>query len=336
MAQTNRQWILRRRPIGDVSDDDLVLETGTVPKPGDGEIILRTRYLSMDPANRPWMNETPTYMDPVPLNGPMLGLVLGEVVASASKKFKVGAPAMGLGSWSDYCQVKAADFDAVPNLPGISEKDVFGIFMIVGPTAYFGIHDICTPKADETLVVSAAAGAVGSIAGQLGKARGARVVGIAGGAEKCRRVVEEFHMDAAIDYKSEDVAERLAVLCPNGIDCLFDNVGGPILDAVLGRINDFGRVAQCGTISMYNAQQPVPGPYNYANVVLRRIKIQGFIVLDHRERYPEAHQELVRLRKAGKLHWSVHEDEGLKNALTVFRKLYSGGNQGKLLLKVAA
>lgn len=335
MPETNRQWILRQRPEGEVSDDDLVLETGAVPEPGEGQMVVRTRLISMDPANRAWMNETPTYMDPVPLNGPMLGLMMGEVVASRSDKFAPGEQVMGLGSWSEYCLVDAAGFNAVPEVPGIPEQDVFGIFLLVGPTAYFGMHDICAPKAGETLVVSAAAGAVGSVAGQLGKAWGMRVIGIAGGADKCRRVVSDYGMDAAIDYKNEDVAARLATLCPDGIDCCFDNVGGEILDAVLGQMNDFGRIAQCGAISMYNAARPVPGPYNYMNIVIRRLKIQGFIVLDHADRYPEAHAELARLRQQGKLAWHFDEEQGLENALDAFRKLYSGANTGKVLLKVA-
>lgn len=335
MTEQNRQWILRQRPVGDVSDNDLVLETGDMPSADEGEIVVRTRLLSMDPANRAWMNETPSYMDPVPLNGPMLGMALGEVTESRSDQFSVGDTVMGLGSWSEYCKRPAAAFQPVPTLPGLSEQEVFGMLLVVGPTAYFGVHDICAPKPGETLVISGAAGAVGSIAGQLGKAWGARVVGIAGGAEKCRRVTEEYGMDAAIDYKAENVNARLGELCPDGIDCYFDNVGGDILDAVLGRMNDFARVAQCGAISMYNADKPVPGPYNYINIVMRRIKIQGFIVLDHMDRYPEAFEVLAGLRNDGKLHWDFDLDEGLDNALTAFRKLYSGDNTGKMLLKVA-
>ena len=330
----NRQWILKSRPVGDVSDSDLTFETGTVPSPADGEIVLRTRMISMDPANRAWMNETPTYIDPVPLNGPMLGLVMGEVVASASDKFAVGDKVMGLGNWCDYCKVEAAGFNPVPDVPGVSETEVFGIFAMIGPTAYFGMHDICAPAAGETVVVSGAAGAVGSIAGQLAKAQGARVVGIAGGATKCGFVTDDFGMDAAIDYKSEDVGERLDALCPDGIDAYFDNVGGEILDAVLARMNNFGRIAQCGAISMYNADRPQPGPYNYLNIIMRRLKVQGFIVTDYHKRFGEAHQALAELRAAGKMNWKFHEERGLENALDAFRKLYSGDNYGKLLLHV--
>lgn len=331
----NKQWIFKQRPVGDVSDDDIVLETHEIPKPEQGQIIVRTHYISLDPANRAWMNEQATYMPPVPIGGPMLGLVMGEVTDSASDKFKVGDKVMGLGSWSEYCQVDAAGFNAVPEIPGISERDVFGIFMLVGPTAFVGMEDICEPKQGETVVVSGAAGAVGSLAGQLAKAHGCRVIGIAGGDKKCALLTDEYNMDAAIDYKNEDVGARLDELCPDGIDAFFDNVGGEILDAVLARMNDFGRIAQCGAISMYNASKPVPGPYNYMNVVIRRLKIQGFIVMDHADRFPPAYEKLATLHHEGKMNWKFHEDEGLENTLDAFRKLYSGSNYGKLLLKVA-
>lgn len=333
MAQ-NKQWIFKQRPTGDVSDEDIVLETSEIPVAEDGEIVVRTQYISLDPANRAWMNETPTYMDPVPLGGPMLGLVMGEVTDSGSEKFKPGDKVTGLGSWSEYCKVSATAFNPAPEVPGIDERDIFGIFTIVGPTAYFGIEDICAPKPGETMVVSGAAGAVGSIAGQMGKAHGCRVIGIAGGAKKCGYITDNYGMDAAIDYKNEDVAARLAELCPDGIDSFFDNVGGAILGHVLARMNNFGRIAQCGAISMYNAAGPVPGPYNYMNVVVRRLKIQGFVITDYVERYPEAYKKLAELRHAGKVEWKLEQDAGIENVLSAFRKLYSGGNEGKLLLKV--
>lgn len=330
----NQQWILKQRPRGDVSNADLVLETSPMPQVAVGELVVRTHYVSLDPANRAWMNETPTYMDPVPLGGPMFGMVMGEVTESGSGRFSAGDQVMGLGSWSRYCKVDASQMSAVPELPGIAANEMFGMFAIVGPTAYFGIEDVCTPNAGETVVISAAAGAVGSIAGQLAKARGCRVVGVAGGPKKCGFITDDFGMDAAIDYKSESVEERLRALCPDGIDCFFDNVGGDILGAVLGRMNDFGRIAQCGAISMYNEDKPQPGPHNYMNVVVRRLKIQGFVVTDFIKRYPEAYKVLASLRQQGELNWKLHEESGFENLLDAFRKLYSGGNEGKLLLRV--
>lgn len=331
----NKQWMFKSRPKGDISDSDVVFETHDIPTPDDGEIIVRTTYISLDPANRAWMNEQPSYMDPIPLNSPMWGLMMGEVTESASDKFKVGDKVMGLGTWSEYCKVAAKGFEAVPEVPGISEKEVFGILMLVGPTAFVGVEDICEPKKGETMVVSGAAGAVGSIAGQLGKAHGCRVIGIAGGVEKCRMLTEDYGMDAAIDYKNEDVGARLDELCPDGIDTFFDNVAGKILDEVMGRMNNFGRIAQSGAISMYNASKPQPGPYNYMNIVIRRLTIKGFIVMDHVDRYPAAYEKIASLHQAGKMNWKFHEDEGLENALDALRKLYSGDNYGKLLLKVA-
>ncbi|MDN5938192.1 MAG: NADP-dependent oxidoreductase [Salinisphaera sp.] len=330
----NLQWILKQRPQGNVSDDDIVLERNPAPTASDGELVLRTEYISLDPANRAWMNETATYMEPVALDGPMAGLMMGEVVESGSDQFAVGDRVMGLGSWSRFCQVQAQAFSKVPEVPGLDAREVFAFLMIVGPTAYFGINDICAPKAGETVVVSGAAGAVGSIAGQLAKARGCCVVGIAGGSRKCRLIVDDYGFDAAIDYRGENVAKRLADLCPDGIDCFFDNVGGDILSAVLGQVNDFARIAQCGAISTYNDEKPQPGPYNYVNVVIRRVKIQGFIVMDFMDRYPEAYGALAQLRAQGGLKWKIHEEQGLENMLNVFRKLFSGENEGKLLLKV--
>jgi len=336
VSESNRQWILKKRPEGAVRDSDIVLETGAIPKPAEGEIVIRTLWLSLDPANRAWMNETPTYMDPVPVGGPMYGLAMGEVVESASDRFSLGDRVVGLGRWAEYAAVPADAFQPLPDMPGIPGRDVFGVFYLVGPTAYFGIHDICEPRAGETVVVSGAAGAVGSIAGQLAKAAGARVIGIAGGEQKCGWVTDNYGIDGAIDYKNEDVGERLDALCPEGVDCFFDNVGGSILDEVLGRMNNFGRVAQCGAISMYNADAPQPGPYNYLNIVVRRIKIQGFIVLDHIDRYPEAYEHMAGLRSQGKLNWKLEEDEGIESLLSAFRKLFSGENAGKMMVRVAA
>ncbi|MES1943532.1 alcohol dehydrogenase zinc-binding domain-containing protein [Salinisphaera sp. PC39] len=334
MTQTNRQWLLARRPRGAVSDDDFKFEHGEVPTPADGEVVVRTRYISMDPTNRAWMNEQPTYMEPIPLGAPMRAFVMGEVVASASDKFAEGDKVTGIGGWCDYFKAPAGTLSRLPAIPGITGKEVFGIYSIVGPTAYFGMHDIGRPKIGETLVVSGAAGAVGSLAGQFGKFYGCRVIGIAGGREKCGWVVNDFGMDAAIDYKSEDVAARLDELCPDGIDIYFDNVGGDILDAALARMNVYGRIVQCGAISMYNAEGPTPGPSNYLNIVIRRLTVQGFVILDYFDRYPEAYRALTTLRKQGRLEWKFDEFEGLDNALDALRSLFTGGNTGKVILEV--
>ncbi len=333
--ERNRQWIFKSRPSGTLSGRELALEESDIPTAGKGQIVVRTQYLSLDPANRLWMNEDPVYMPPMALNVPMQGLITGVVVDSGSEKFKAGDRVFGLGTWSDYSRAGAALFELAPTLPGISAKDTFGIFYIAAPTAYFGVREICKPKPGETMVVSGAAGAVGSIAGQLGKAWGCRVIGIAGGREKCELLTGAYGMDAAIDYKNEDIGARLSALCPQGIDSFFDNVGGEALDAVLVRMNNFGRIAQCGAVSAYNDGAKSAGPANYAQIVYRRLTVQGFIVFDYRERYPEAYAELTRLHDAGKLAWRLHEEQGLENAFSVLRKLYSGENFGKLMLKVS-
>jgi NADPH-dependent curcumin reductase CurA len=334
-AQTNRQWILNRRPEGEIKDDDLVLKESPVPKPGEGEVLVRTTYLSLDPTNRIWMSDMDQYMDPVGVGDAMRGVSSGEVVESRSAAFKPGDKVMTLGSWSDYYTAPAAALQAAPKMPGLDFRDIFGIFYLVGPTAYFGLVDIGAPKIGETLVVSTAAGAVGSVVGQLGKSLGCRVVGIAGGRKKCDWVTGELGFDAAIDYKSEDVAAALKKHCPGGIDIYFDNVGGEILDAVLGQMNLFGRVIECGLISMYNATEAVSGPSNYPRILMKRLKIQGFIVIDYLARYPEAFRALYTLYAQGKLKWSLHEVEGLENAAKAVRLLYTGGNTGKLLVKVS-
>jgi NADPH-dependent curcumin reductase CurA len=334
-SKMNRQWILNRRPEGEIKDDDLVLKESPIPKPGEGEVLVRTTFLSLDPTNRIWMSDMDQYMDPVRIGDPMRGVSSGEVVESRSAAFKPGDKVMTLGSWSDYYTAPAAALQLAPSISGLDFRDVFGIFYLVGPTAYFGLVDIGAPKIGETLVVSTAAGAVGSIVGQLGKALGCRVVGIAGGPKKCAWITGELGFDAAIDYKSQNVAEALRQLCPGGIDVYFDNVGGGILNDVMGQMNLFGRIIECGLISMYNATGTVHGPDNYARILMKRLKIQGFIVIDYLARYPEAFRALAALHAQGKLKWALHEVAGLENAAKAVKLLYDGGNTGKLLVKVS-
>jgi len=331
----NRQWILHRRPAGAIADGDLVLREAPIPRPGDAEVLMRTLYLSLDPTNRIWMSDREQYMEPVRLGNPMRGVALGAVVESRSAAFKAGDRVMTLGTWSDYSCASATTCLPVPQVPGLSAKDVFGIYFVVGPTAYFGLLDIGAPKKGETVVVSAAAGAVGSIAGQIARSLGCRVVGIAGGASKCRWLTEELGFDAAIDYKSDDVESALRAHCPMGIDVYFDNVGGEMLDTALGQMNRFGRIVQCGMISLYNVEGPWGGPRRYSNILMKRLKIQGFIVLDFLPRYAEAYAALTDLYTRGQLKWRFHEVERLEQADKAVRLLYDGGNTGKLLVKVA-
>lgn len=332
---TNRQWILARRPVGDIRDGDLVFRQDPIPKPAKGEVVIRTEWLSLDPTNRLWMSDADQYMPPVAVGAPMRGFIVGKVVDSGAEAFPVGAYAMGIGSWSEYACTPAAMLSPVPEVKGISRKDVFGQYAIVAPTAYFGLLEIGAPKIGETLVVSGAAGAVGCIAVQLGKAWGCKVVGIAGGKEKCDWVRGELGADAVIDYKKEDVAERLKALCPEGLDIYFDNVGGQTLNTVMGQMNLFGRIIQCGMISSYNNKGGYDVPANYPLILMHRLRVQGFIVIDYAARYPEAIRALTKLHLEGRMKWRYHEVDGLENAEKSVRLLYSGGNHGKLMVKVA-
>jgi len=334
MAIKNRQWILARRPVGEIRDGDFLLKTTSLPVVGPGELLVRTHYLSLDPTNRIWMSDIDQYMEPVLLEAPMRGIVSGEVVGSGVPAFKLGDTVMGLGSWSDYCHGPAGNFSPMPTYPGLSPKDVFGQLCVVAPTAYFGLVDIGEPKVGETLVVSGAAGAVGSIVGQLGKALGCRVVGIAGGREKCRWIVDELGFDIALDYKAGGLEAALRQACPQGVDIYFDNVGGETLNTVMGLTNLYGRIIECGLISTYNADCKVAGPSNYARIVMKRLKVQGFIVLDYAARYPEAYRAFTQLHAQGRMKWRCHELVGLEAAAEAVRLLYRGQNNGKLLIKV--
>ena len=334
MTEVNRVWRLRKRPVGEMTDDVLSFAEEALPVPGEGECLFRLNYLSLDPTNRVWMSEIDQYMPPVELGAPMRGVVCGTVVESRSPAFKVGDVVSGLGVWADYQIGSPATVRPMGPTGPIPIVDAFGTFAVVGPTAYFGLLDLGEPKPGETVVVSAAAGAVGSIVGQIAKLKGCRAVGIAGSDEKCRWLVDELGFDAAINYRTEDLPAALARTCPQGIDVYFDNVGGSILDACLRRMNLNGRIPTCGLISSYNATAPVPGPYNYDMMLMQRLRIQGFIVMDYANRYPEAIQALAGWMAAGKI--KVRQDvvDGLEHALTALKKLFTGANTGKLMIRV--
>lgn len=331
----NRQWILERRPVGDIRDGDLVFKTNPMPIPKKGEVVVKTEWLSQFPTHRIWMSDIVQYMPPVPLGAPMRGIVSGRVIQSESELLSVGAYVMGVGSWSDYSCEPAASFSPIPVFPGISNKDMFGQLTIIGATAYIGLLDYGRPKIGETLVVSGAAGAVGSIAGQLGKVMGCKVIGIAGGKDKCDWLTRELGFDHAIDYKNSDAGSRLKEVCPQGVDVFFDNIGGKILDTLLADMNVFGRIVQCGLMSTYTNDCKDDGPANYSMVMMKRLKIAGFIVLDHPDRYPEAIRAIATLHNQGRVKWRYHDVEGLENADQSARMLFTGKNHGKVMLKVA-
>jgi NADPH-dependent curcumin reductase CurA len=265
----------------------------------------------------------------------MRGFVVGKVVETTVEQFAVGSYVMGIGSWSDYSCAPAAQFFPMFDVPGASPKDILGYYYHIAPTAYFGLLDIGQPKIGETLVVSTAAGAVGSIASQLGKIWGCRVIGIAGGKRKCDWLTGELGLDGAIDYKSENLEQRLRELCPNGVDIFFDNVGGSQLNTVLGQMNLHGRMVLCGGISAYNKDGRDETPGNYVRLIVQRIRAEGFVVLDYLARYPEALRAIAILHAAGRLKWRYHDVERLEDADVACMELYKGLNYGKVMVKVA-
>ncbi|MFZ4166653.1 NADP-dependent oxidoreductase [Brevundimonas sp. NPDC058933] len=335
MSLRNRQWVLRQRPKGLIQDGDLELVETPVPDLKEAEVLVRTLYLSLDPTNRTWMNDSEGYLPPVGLGEVMRGLTLGVVEQSKSDRFKAGDIVTPLsGGWADYAVVHEQGLRPVHRAPGLPLTANLSVLGMTGLTAYFGVTDVLKAKPGETLVISAAAGAVGSIAGQVAKQRGAHVIGIAGGAEKCRWLTDELGFDAAIDYKNEDVGEALDRLAPNGVDLNFENVGGDIMIAVWNRLNVHARMAVCGLISSYNATRMPPSP-NFSRIITHRLNVQGFLVLDYAPRAREMVEEMGPWLADGRVKWKVHVDDGLEGAVTSLNRLFTGDHDGKLLVRVS-
>jgi NADPH-dependent curcumin reductase CurA len=331
----NRQWLLARRPEGLVQAEDFRWAEVTVPEPGEGEILVRNLYLSCDPTQRSWMAGD-TYLPKVKIGEVMRSFAAGQVVKSRSEAFPVGQIVQGSFGWQDYVATgPGAPASPVPIPGGVPIETALSVLGLTGITAYFGLLEIGRPRAGETVVVSGAAGATGSAAAQIAKIKGCRAVGIAGGAEKCRYLIEELGLDAAIDYKSEDVGRRLRRTCRQGIDVFFDNVGGEVLDAALGNLAMRGRVVLCGAISRYNDAAPAPGPRNYLSLLVQRGRMEGFIVLDFMPRAGEAVAELARWLRDGKLKDRVDVQHGLENAPAALARVFRGENRGKQLVKIA-
>ena len=314
------------------SDWDFTQEP--VPEPGEGEVLVRTRFLSLDPAMRGWMNEGRSYVPPVGIGEVMRALGAGEVVASRHPKLSVGDQVTGLLGVQEYA---LAQGDAVTTVDErLAPLPVYlGVLGMPGMTAYFGLLDVGRPVQGNTVVVSGAAGAVGGVVGQIAKIKGGRAVGIAGGTEKCRHVVEDLGFDAAIDYKSEDVAGALRRHCPDGVDVYFDNVGGEILNAALARLARNARVVLCGAISQYNATGAITGPSNYMSLLVNRASMTGFLVSDYAARFAEAAQEMGGWIAAGKLKSFEDVADGLETFPDTLLRLFNGENTGKLVLRVA-
>jgi len=334
----NRQFRLKTRPVERVSADNFDFTEESIPELGQGEVLVHTVYLSLDPTNRIWMSDMDQYMPPVKIGEVMRGLGIGKVEKSNNDRFKVGDYVSGLLGWQDYFHASekdAAMLVKLPNIPGVPLEVFGGAAGMTGLTAYFGLFEVGNPQHGETLVVSAAAGAVGSIVGQIGKLTGLRVVGIAGGDEKCNWLKNELNFDAAIDYKNPKWKEQLAAATPDGIDINFENVGGEIMEEVYSRMNLFGRIVLCGLISGYNDKDDSKSRISLVNALMKRVKIQGFIVMDFAAKNEEATTQLATWIAAGKIKHRETIVDGLENAPEALNKLFDGGNVGKLLIKVS-
>ena len=333
-ATVNRQFKLAQRPVGMVKRSDFEFVEAPVRDPDEGEILIKILFLSLDPAMRGWMNEGKSYIPPVGLGEVMRAGAAGIVVASKHPSFAVGDHVVGALGVQEYAISNGKRLTKVD--PKVAPLPVYlGTLGMPGMTAYFGILEVGQLKDGETVVVSGAAGAVGQVVGQIAKIKGCHVVGIAGGADKCRYITDELGFDAAIDYKAEDVKEALKRHCPNGIDVYFDNVGGDILDAALSRLAMHARIVICGAISQYNNTEPVKGPSNYLSLLVNRASMKGMVVFDFAARYGEAVKEMAGWMKQGKLKSREDIAEGIENFPETLLKLFKGENTGKLVLKVA-
>jgi NADPH-dependent curcumin reductase CurA len=328
----NKRVVLASRPKGWVSEDNFRIESAPVPRPREGEVLVRNLWLSLDPYMRGRMNDVKSYAAKQELDQVMIGGTVGEVIESKNPKFAAGDKVLGTLGWQQY---------DVSDGKGLSKVDAsrvplsayLGVLGMPGVTAWVGLLDICQPKSGETVVVSAASGAVGSVVGQIAKIKGCRAVGIAGGKAKCDYVVKELGFDACVDYKAGDVGDGLKAAVPAGIDCYFENVGGEILDAALRRMNPFSRIAVCGLISQYNATEPY-GVKTVQSILTNRIKVQGFIVSDRMELWPKALADLAGWLASGKIKYRETVTEGLENAPRAFIGLLKGENFGKQLVKL--
>jgi NADPH-dependent curcumin reductase CurA len=332
----NRQWRLAERPTGVVEERNFRWTEEPVPElRGDGQILVRNLYLSCDPTQRGWISRD-TYLPAVAIGDVVRSSAVGTVVKSTSAALKEGDLVQGLFGWQDYAVVRADGPPAARTLlPGVPIELQMSALGGTGLTAYFGLLDVGRPQPGETVLVSGAAGATGSVVGQIARIKGCRAIGIAGGKDKCQWLVDVARFDAAIDYKSEDVASKLRELCPKGIDIYFDNVGGELLDVALAQLAMRGRIVICGAIATYNDAQPRPGPKNYLNLIVKRGRMEGFLVFDYLARAPEAVMQLFGWIQENKLVDRVDVQQGLENAPRALRRLFLGENQGKQLVKIA-
>lgn len=333
VATTNRQFRLASRPVGLPKPSDWNLVEEPVAQPDDGQFLVALRYISLDPAMRGWMNEGRSYVPPVAIGDVMRAYGLGEVVASRNDSFPAGAHVVGVFGMQEFALSDGTGALRVdPSLAPLPKY--LSMLGMPGLTAYFGLLDIGKPEQGQTVVVSAAAGAVGQVVGQIAKIKGCRAVGIAGGPEKCRFVVDELGFDAVVDYKNEDVRDALRAHCPDRIDVYFDNVGGDILDAALTLLARHARIVICGAISQYNEQAARRGPANYMSLLVDRARMEGFLVFDFFSRYPEAIRDMAQWIAEGRLRSREDVVEGFEHFPNALVRLFTGENFGKLMLSV--
>ncbi len=330
----NKQLILKQRPIGSPTADTWELQTNEIPEPNEGEVVVQTHYVSLDPAMRGWMNDAKSYIPPVALDDVMRAGTIGEVIkVNNHPKFKKGDILTGWGGVQQYfCTDGKGHFKVDTSLAPMTKY--IGALGMPGMTAYFGITEVGKIKEGDRVLVSGAAGAVGSVVGQIAKIKGCTVVGIAGGPEKCKYVVEKLGFDGCIDYKNENIHAGIKQHCPKGIDVYFDNVGGEILDAALARLRMHARVVICGAISQYNNKEAIVGPKNYLSLLVNRATMQGMVVMDYADRYKEAGMQMGMWMMQGKLKTEEDVYEGIENFHETYQRLFNGNKRGKLVLKV--
>ena len=326
----NRRITLAHRPDGEVTADCFASDEVDVPEPGPGEALVKVGWLSIDPTIRGWM-AMDTYLPAIEIGEPIRSGGLGEVIASNNDEYPVGSTLFGMTGWQEYA-VMGPGSNPIPD--GIDPTAALSVFGVTGLTAYFGLLDVGRPVAGETVLVSGAAGATGSVVGQIAKIKGCRVVGIAGSDEKCAWLTDELGFDAAINYRTEQVGAAIRATCPKGVDVFFDNVGGDILEAAIGNLALRGRVVLCGAIATYNDTAPRPGPDNLSLLISQRGRMEGFIILDYMSRANEAIGELAGWVMGGDVKFAVDVVDGLENAPAALDRLFTGANQGKVMVRL--
>lgn len=332
---TKQQWTLKTRPVGIPDRSEIDIETRTIDDVPPEHLLIECMYFSLDPAIRGWMSDVPSYLPPIPIGDPVRSTVVGRVLHSEAQGFGTGDLVVGMGAWETHGVVPAAFFSVIPADSPFPPHYYLSVLGAVGLTPYFGLLRAGKAAAGQTLLMSAAAGAVGSIGGQIGKILGQRVVGLAGTDEKCHWVSEELGFDDCINYKTcGNMEDAIRAACPEGVDLFFDNVGGETLDAALMNLNKDATIVFCGSISNYNATEPTPGPYNWWQVLARSVTVQGYLISDYVPEFPEGQAQMAEWLKAGKLQFKEHIVDGFENCLDAYNLLFEGKNEGKLMVKV--